>query len=188
LAEARTTELRTPDVRTMGHVFLIGFMCSGKSTVGRALAPMLGLPFTDLDRQVEARVGPLLPFIREHGEEAFRGEEAAALQALADTPRMVVATGGGTPMAEGHMAFMRAHGRVVWLDVPLPVLMPRIERAGGDRPLLYGLTGEALLDRVQGLLADRAATYAQAHVRIDGSGPPDVVAGRIAEALRGQLM
>ncbi|MDX9751851.1 MAG: shikimate kinase, partial [Flavobacteriales bacterium] len=73
------------------RVFLIGFMCSGKSTVGRHLAPLLGLPFIDLDRVVEARVGPLLPYIVAHGEEAFRRHEAAVLGELAEGAPAVIA-------------------------------------------------------------------------------------------------
>jgi shikimate kinase len=168
------------------RVFLIGFMCSGKSTVGRQLAPLLGLPFIDLDREVEARVGPLLPFIQRHGEAAFRAREAAVLQELAVGAAAVIATGGGTPCAPGHMELMRRAGSVVWIDVPMPALMPRIVRAGGDRPLLFGLKGAALEQRVAQLLSARTPRYALAHHRIDGDGAPAEVASRIAAALGDQ--
>lgn len=61
------------------HIVLIGFMCSGKSTVGKALATLLSVPFSDIDRIVEQRVGPLVPFFNEHGEEAFRSLERQVL-------------------------------------------------------------------------------------------------------------
>lgn len=172
----------------MGHIHLIGFMCCGKSTVGRLLAPLLGLPFADTDRLVEARTGPLLPYVRDHGEEAFRRVEAEVLRDLLGMPRTVVATGGGTPLATGHMELLRESGTVVWLDVPLDVLMPRIVRAGGDRPLLFGLHGEALQQRVSTLLHARQGTYAGAHLRVDATGGAEEVALRVRDALGAQAM
>lgn len=169
------------------RIYLIGFMCSGKSTVGRALAALLGLPFTDLDRVAEQRVGPLLPFVQREGEEAFRRVEAEVLAELIDSGAGVIACGGGTPVQGDNMNRLLAAGAVVWIDVPLDVLMPRIERAGGDRPLLFGLRGAALRHRVEALLQERLPVYRRAHVTVEGSGSPAAVAARIAEALRGQL-
>ncbi|MBK6832433.1 MAG: hypothetical protein IPG92_17615 [Flavobacteriales bacterium] len=106
------------------------------------LAPLVGLPFIDLDREVEKRVGPLLPFMEKNGEGAFRELETEVLDALLVGPDAVISTGGGTPCEGNNMEKMRKAGVVVWIKVPLPALMPRIERAGGDRPLLFGLKGE----------------------------------------------
>lgn len=168
-------------------VFLIGFMCSGKSTVGRALAPLLGVPFVDLDRVVEQRVGPLLPYIQQHGEAAFREQEAAVLQELLQGSDAVVGTGGGTPCQHDHLERMKQAGTVVWLDVSWEPLIARIERAGGDRPLLFGLKGEALHQRVRDLLAERLAYYNAAHVRIPADDAVAMVAARIAEQLADQF-
>jgi len=161
-------------------------MCSGKSTVGRLLAARLGLPFTDLDRLIEARVGPLLPFVQRQGEDAFRAMEARVLDEAASTEAAVVATGGGTPISPANRSRMLESGAVVWLDVPLHALMPRIVRAGGDRPLLFGLRGEALHRRVEELLAERLPLYRMAHHRVDGDGPVEEVVARIVDALSGQ--
>jgi shikimate kinase len=165
------------------HVALIGFMCSGKSTVGRALATLLGLPFVDIDRVVEKRVGPLVPYFQQQGEEAFRLEEHKSLIELLQGPASVIATGGGTPCLFDNMERMKKAANVVWLDVPLDALMPRIERSGGDRPLLFGLKGEALRARVEELLAPREPVYAQADIIVQAAAPPQVVAERIAKAL-----
>ena len=73
-----------------GPIFLIGFMCSGKSRVGKVLAPLLGLPFVDLDRVIEQRVGPVLPFFQREGEEAFRGVEHDVLEELLKGPPCVI--------------------------------------------------------------------------------------------------
>jgi len=161
------------------RIFLIGFMCSGKTTVGRVLAPLLDLPFVDLDRVVEQRVGPLLPFIQREGEEAFRLIEAEVLGELLDGLQAVIATGGGTPTQDDHLERMKAAGTVVWLDVPIKQLMPRIERAGGDRPLLFGLKGDALRRRVEELLDERTPIYAQADVIVQAGTTPAEVAERI---------
>ncbi|MBL0126646.1 MAG: shikimate kinase [Flavobacteriales bacterium] len=166
------------------RLFLIGFMCSGKTTVGRELAKLMEMPFVDLDRVAEERVGPLLPFIQREGEAAFRKVEAAVLEELMNGPDAVIATGGGTPCEGDHMARMKSAGKVIWLDVPLEALMPRIERSGGDRPLLFGLKGEALTARVNELLDQRTSTYAEADVIVQANAAPDVVAQRIADVVR----
>ena len=167
------------------HIFLIGFMCAGKSRIGRALAPVLGLPFVDIDRVVEERVGPILPFVQREGEGAFRVVESEVLQELLPLPAAVIATGGCTPCSADNLQRMKAAGITLWLDVPMDVLMPRIERAGGDRPLLFGLKGPALHDRVSDLLAVREGIYAQADAIIQADASPEEVIARIRIALTG---
>ena len=164
-------------------IFLIGFMCSGKTTVGRLLAPLVGLPFIDLDREVEKRVGPLLPFMEKNGEGAFRELETEVLDALLVGPDAVISTGGGTPCEGNNMEKMRKAGVVVWIKVPLPALMPRIERAGGDRPLLFGLKGEELIQRVRELLDQRIPIYDDADIVVKGELEPSAVARNIHSVL-----
>lgn len=167
-------------------VALVGFMCSGKSTVGRALAAALDLPFKDLDRVIEAEVGPLLPFFEQHGEAAFRRLERQHLEQLLEGPPIVLATGGGTPCEGDAMDLLVQRSIVVWLDVSLPALMPRIIRAGGDRPLLFGLRGEALERRVQALLGERIPVYARATHSVQADDPVPVVVTRITALIGDQ--
>ena len=164
-------------------IFLVGFMCSGKTTVGRLLAPMVGLPFIDLDREVEKRAGPLLPNVEKNGEAAFRELETEVLDSLLVGPDAVIATGGGTPCEGNNMERMRRSGVVVWIKVPLLALMPRIERAGGDRPLLFGLKGESLVQRVQDLLERRIPIYDEADIVVKGELEPSAVARIIHSVL-----
>lgn len=166
------------------RIILVGFMCSGKSTVGRALAKVMELPFIDIDRVVEERVGPLVPFIQEKGEQAFRELENEVLRELLKGPNAVIATGGGTPCSNNNMAAMKANGITVWLDVPMEYLMPLIEQKGGDRPLLFGLKGAELRDRVMELFAPREPIYAQADLIVQGGAEPSVVVDRIELALK----
>ncbi len=163
------------------RILLIGFMCSGKSRIGRELAALLGLPFHDLDRVIEQRVGAIKPFFDQRGEEAFREVEAEVLAELLSGDDAVIATGGGTPSVPDNLERMLQAGTVVWLDVPMDVLMPRIIRSGGDRPLLFGLKGEALRVQVETLLEPRLPIYEQAHIRIEATGTPGSIAERIRE-------
>lgn len=165
------------------HIFLIGFMCSGKSRIGRELAPLLHLPFHDLDRVIEQRVGPITPFFQQRGEAAFRRTESEVLEELVQGPDAVIATGGGTPCEGDNLELMQRTGTVVWLDVPLADLMPRIERSGGDRPLLFGLKGDALRDRVEQLLEPRLPVYRKADITVQANVAPPLVADRIRAAL-----
>ena len=158
-------------------------MCSGKTRVGRELASLLKLDHVDIDRLIEAKVGPLLPFFNEKGEEEFRRIESATLTDLLKKKDVIVSTGGGTPLSSGAMDRMLNGGTVIWLDVPMDALMPRIERAGGDRPLLFGLKGNALHKKVNDLLAQRTPIYARAHFKIDAADRPDLVAIRIKQLL-----
>lgn len=166
------------------HIQLIGFMCSGKSRIGRELAGLLAMPFHDLDRAIEREVGAIKPFFEQEGEVAFRAVETRILHGLLAGPSAVLSMGGGTPCEGDNLQHMKASGTVVWLDVPMEALMPRIERAGGDRPLLAGLRGEALREQVERLLAPRLPIYAQAHLRIQAVGEPAAIAVAIAEAIQ----
>lgn len=168
------------------RIFLTGFMCSGKSRVGRELAPLLGLKCVDIDRVIEQRIGPITPWVLREGEAAFRAVERTVLLELLTEDDVVVACGGGTPMEGDNLDRMRAAGTVVYLDVPLDVLVERAARAGGDRPLLFGLKGVALRGRIADLLAVRRPVYERAHLIVPATEAPPAVARRIAAALGAQ--
>jgi len=163
------------------RVFIIGFMCSGKSAVGRELAKLTGRRFTDIDRAIEQRIGPLLPWIQKNGEAAFRVEEALVLAELLQEEDVLVACGGGTPMAADNMDRMLAAGHVVFLEVDKPLLIERAKRVGGDRPLLFGLKDAALEARISELLAVREPVYRRAHWHVSAMGTPREAALKIAE-------
>ncbi len=168
------------------RIFLIGFMCSGKSRIGRELAQLMGLRHLDIDRLIEQRIGPITPWFQKNGEGAFREVESKVLLELLKVENVVISTGGGTPCEGDNMDRMLQAGTVVHLDLPMDVLLDRVERKGGDRPLLFGLKGEALRSRVEELLAPRLPFYIRAHMRIRANDDPHVVAGRIRQELEGQ--
>jgi shikimate kinase / 3-dehydroquinate synthase len=146
-------------------VILIGFMATGKSTVGELLSAELGLPFVDLDAQVEARAGaPISAIFAERGEAGFRELEAEALvEVLAGVPA-VVATGGGAPCFGDNLARMRAAGLVVALTAPLDDIFARVPDPA-SRPLLARPRAE-----VEALYRARTPIYRQAHVAVETSG------------------
>ena len=119
-------------------VFLVGFMGSGKTTLGRMLADRLGWDFLDLDTVMEEEEGAsIIRIFAEKGEPYFRALEARALARLAAAPgRAVVACGGGTICAPESRALMRLHGITVRLDQPFDRIWARRETLARERPLL----------------------------------------------------
>jgi len=164
---------------TGGHVYLVGMPGSGKSSAGRAAADLLGIPFIDLDQEIESAAGASIEEIfRDEGEARFRELERDALERVAATPPAVVACGGGVPLREDNRDLMRSTGSVVALDVPVGRLWARVA-AGFPRPLVTGPVDLRRLDRER-----RSAYQEAAHHRVDGAGSPEDVARRIAEVLR----
>jgi len=160
-------------------VYLVGMPGAGKTVVGRELAGRLGVPFIDLDTEIEREQGrPITEIFEAEGEAAFRALEAAALvKAGADDPA-VVSCGGGVVLEPANRIALRNTGTVVYLDVALDVLRERV-RPADDRPLIRE---EGDLER---LLAERGPLYREfaGHV-VDGSGSPSAVADAIVEELR----
>lgn len=160
-------------------IYLVGMPGSGKSVVGNELAGRLGVPFFDLDDEIERREGrPIGRIFSEEGEPYFRALEAELLTRMATRDPAVVACGGGVVLEPANRVTLRATGVVVFLDVPLEVLKERVEPSA-DRPLIHS---DGDLER---LLAERDALYREfaAHV-VDGSGEPGLVASAIEEELR----
>ena len=166
----------------MSHVFLIGFMGAGKSTVGALLADRLGLPFIDLDARITERAGrSIIQIFDAEGEQGFRDRESEALAALADDPPAVVACGGGIVLADENRRLLKEMGRVVYLKVSAGEALARIGDTTG-RPLLERGDAGAMAAT---LLAARESLYRTvADVRVDTGGLNcDAVAGAVVDAL-----
>jgi shikimate kinase len=148
-------------------VFLIGYMASGKSTLGKALAEALVLPFIDLDVEIERTAGTAISeIITAKGELHFRKLESAVLKDLLQEHETgVFALGGGTPVFYNHMDLLNAEGETIFLDVPVGELAKRLE---GDikRPLIQNK--EDVAEFVAKHMFERRPYYSQAKHRIVG--------------------
>lgn len=161
-----------------GRVFLVGFMGSGKTSVGALLARETGSRFVDLDAEIERASGLSIAEIFERqGEPAFRHLESLALRETGALHDVVVATGGGTLTRWENRDFIQRNGVTVWLDAPLDTMLARC-REGAQRPLL------GPPETMEALLAQRIAFYRASDLRVDaGEEPPEDLARRIAARL-----
>lgn len=163
---------------TIDKIYLVGFMASGKSTVGRHLATRLQWRFEDVDHLIEVQERKTVAeLFAKHGEPYFRAAERDTLALLRPLRHVVVATGGGTFADADNRALINMDGASVWIDVPLPEVAARIP-LDGRRPLA---ADRAALER---LYAARTDTYRLAHLRVPAArASAAVVADRILEAL-----
>ena len=145
------------------HIFLIGFMGSGKTYWGKRLAEKLGCLFVDLDETIETNERKTIAEIfAVAGENGFRILERDCLCRLAAMPPAVVATGGGTPCFFDNMDWMKQHGWTIYLQTAPEVLFERLKNGRKKRPLLYALDDAGLHTFILERLALREPFYRQA--------------------------
>ena len=148
------------------NLILVGFSCSGKTTLGRNVARRLRLTFIDTDRYVEDMTGRTIPEIfREDGEVAFRALEREAIDQIMSQRDQVVSTGGGAFVDPANRQRLRDGNLVIHLQVRPETVVDRLRnsRSGRPRPLL---DSPDPLERVMQLMADRKEAYSAAHVTI----------------------
>lgn len=164
------------------RIVLVGFMGSGKTTVGEKLAALLQARFIDLDAVIAEQAGMSIPdiFSRE-GEEGFRWRETRALESLRASEHAVIATGGGVVTVEENWPLMRRLGPVVFLRTQLRSALTRIGDGRG-RPLAQGDDRE---ERMASLLTERTPLYEKADYIVDTDGlSPLAVARLVREKLQ----
>lgn len=157
------------DQRDSAHdnIVLTGFMGTGKTAVGRAVAERLGRWFIDMDDVIERRAHKSISAIfAEQGEMAFRLLEAELCHELAQERDLVIATGGGALIPETNREALGRSGLLICLTAPVEVILERLAGAD-DRPLL---AGSERRERIEALLAQRAAAYAAIPHQIDTAG------------------
>ncbi|MDE6238496.1 MAG: shikimate kinase [Muribaculaceae bacterium] len=154
-------------------IFLIGYMASGKTTLGRALAASTGMRFVDLDEFIEVEAGKSINDIfAEDGESGFRRLESLILRKLTatDDDNIIVACGGGTPCFGDNMEVMNQAGMTVWLTAPVEVIIRRLEAERASRPLVARLSdGDELKRYVMDNLEQRTPHYSRSKARFDSS-------------------
>ena len=151
--------------RTPG-LYLVGFMCSGKTTVGRALADELGWPFVDIDSEIEARQKKSIREIfQEQGEAGFREIETDALRRHVTKVECgnpcVFALGGGAFVQPRNWELIANNGVTVWLDCTLETVLQRLGDVDATRPLADDR------GRLAELYGDRRPLYVRADYRLD---------------------
>lgn len=151
----------------MRNIALIGFMGSGKTSVGRALAELLGFRFVDTDELIEGRARKRISeiFARE-GEPAFRALEGSIVRELADGHGLVISTGGGLPTDQSNLDSLKTHALVVCLWASPEKIFERVGTQS-HRPLLEVPDP---LARIRELLEQRTPFYKQADVLISAEG------------------
>jgi shikimate kinase len=146
------------------NVILTGFMGTGKSAVGKALAERLGYEFVDVDTLIVAEAGmPISQIFATQGEERFRELESRMVERVSCRAASVIATGGGAIVNPRNLETLKQSGIVIALTARPETILARVG-TGADRPMLWG--GDPL-ERIRLLLAERVRAYARADLTLD---------------------
>jgi shikimate kinase len=167
------------------NIFLIGFMGSGKSYIGKRLAARLGWHFLDADHVLEQKVKTTIgTLFQQHGEAHFRALEADTLRELPMMERLIVATGGGAPCFHDNINWMKANGIVVYLKAETPVLVERLQPELTHRPILAGKDENSLHEFIHTKISERAAFYEQAHIVCEQKTGKEDLVSELATAMQ----
>jgi shikimate kinase len=170
-------------------LFLVGYRCTGKTTVARLLAGRLGWRWLDADAVLEERVGRTIRAVfAEEGEAGFRRREAEVLEDLCRRPGHVIATGGGVVLEAANRARLRAAGAVVWLTADAETIWRRLQADATTAERRPALTVGGL-EEVRQLLEARAPLYREvAHGAVETPGrSPEEVADLVLAAVGHRL-
>lgn len=180
--ERKRSARASPEIACDRTIVLIGMMGAGKTTIGRRLAPRLGLPFYDADHEIEHAAGmSVSELFRRHGEMSFRRGEAQVIARLLAGPPHVMATGGGAVLDATTRRLIKEKAISVWLKADLDTIERRATRRD-TRPLLQEGDARAILAR---LLEERAPYYAEADVAVESrAGPHARTVDAIIEAIK----
>lgn len=152
----------------MKAIILIGYMCVGKTTIGKELAKRRGQMFYDLDWYIEERFHKRVPQIfAEEGEEAFRKKERNMLHEVAEFENVVVSCGGGTPCFFDNIDYMNQAAEVIYLKASPETILSHLKISKGKRPLLEGMSPEELQTFVTDQIQKREDFYLRARHVVD---------------------
>jgi shikimate kinase len=151
------------------NLYLVGYRCTGKTSVGRLLSDALAWTFVDMDHELVAEAGiPIEDIVDSRGWKYFREREAQLLERLSQATKQVISTGGGVVTVPENIAMMRGSGKVVWLHASPATIAARMEadrNTVGQRPPLHGNDSVVEIEEV---LAERLPLYDEAmHLQVE---------------------
>ena len=153
----------------MAKFFIISYMGSGKSTVGKSLSDILNYDFIDLDRLIETEYNQTIPQIfSTKGEKEFRSMEHNTLKKLINKDNVIIACGGGTPFFYNNLELMNNNGNTIYLKISLDTLVKRLKTEKDSRPLIANKTDEELRKFVNRQMIKREDVYHQAQYIVKG--------------------
>lgn len=152
----------------MKSIIFVGYMCVGKTVVGRQVAKRLNCQFYDLDWYVEERFRKKIAQIfEESGEEKFRDLERRMLHEVAEFENVVLSCGGGTPCFFDNMDYMNQTGTTIYLKASVDTILEHLKLSRGERPLLAGKSDDELRAFVDEQLKLRSPYYEKAQHIVD---------------------
>lgn len=144
-------------------IFIVGYMLSGKSTIGKQLAKRLNYTFIDTDKEIEMHYKlSVSDVFKKYGEEVFRLLERKILLSLEKEDNIVVSTGGGLVCFNDNMKWVKENGLSIYLKLSPQAIVSRHKVAKRARPLLQNKTEEELLEYIEKTLEEREKFYNQA--------------------------
>lgn len=150
-------------------IYLIGYMGSGKSTIGRLLAEQMQLDYIDFDKNIEEEAGKTITqLFDEFGEDKFRQLEHEYLKRLLVKENIVISLGGGTPCFYNNIELINNSGTSIYLEMDVDSLAKRLSRAKNKRPLIRDLNDTELKYFIETNLEKRKAIYEQAKYTVQG--------------------
>lgn len=153
------------------RIYLIGFMGTGKSSLGKLVAEKLQVPFMDTDQMIEEeKKKPISEIFSNEGEDAFRKVEAEILRKTQSFDKALIATGGGLPVYYHNMQWLTDHGITMYLQWPEEILLDSLLQHKMSRPLLSDLTDVEAREKAITLLHERIPVYEKSSMTLDMSG------------------
>jgi shikimate kinase len=150
-------------------IFLIGFMGSGKTSLGKKLTNKFDAGFIDTDAEISKDLGLSIPEIFEkYGESHFRLKERDLIARLEKEENLIVSTGGGLPCHNNLIDELLKQGLCIFLDLSPTELSKRIINSDSQRPLLDGLSKEEIVNKTSALLEERMPFYEKAQIILHG--------------------
>lgn len=168
------------------RIYLIGYMGSGKTSLGRIVAKRLGLSFVDIDHVIESKhCQSVAQLFAQKGEKAFRNIEQHVLHEVSAYENVLIATGGGTPCFFDNMSYMKQTGTTLYLDLTPKELTERLLQTNLQRrPLIADLSPIELETYIEKNLSSRRPFYQQATLSV-GNGTDQEMVEAMLVAIKG---